>query len=412
MNSFGRVTLAIVLACGPARAGDWSEFRTAGGVAPGNLPVEWSESQNVRWKTAIPGRAWASPVVLSDRIWLANATVDGKELSAVAVDRGTGKIVLDVRVFENPKPAFCHPANSYASCTPVAEPGRVYVHFGSAGTACLDAKSGAILWQRRDLPCDHWRAPGSSPILFEDLLLLTFDGYDVQYVAALDKKTGATRWKTTRQYEWGSTDGDMKKAYSTPLIVESGGRPLMISPAAAMTQAFDARTGEEVWRVRHGGMNAGGRPTRAGDRVIVTAPDGGDKLLAVRFDGTGDVTGSHVAWKYGKHAPKRATPILLGDRLYLGADDGFLTCLDVATGREVWSQRVGGSFWASPVAAGGRIYFFDQDGQMPVIAAGDEFKLLARNRLDAGCQATPIVIGDDLIVRTKTHIYCIGAGTP
>lgn len=388
---------------------DWGEFRAREGRADGSPPVEWSESVNVRWKVAVPGKAWSSPVVLGDAVWLANATEDGKTLSAVAVDLATGAIRHDIPVFDNPKPAFCHPANSHASCTPAVEPGRVYVHYGSAGTACLDAATGKVLWQRRDLRCDHWRGPGSSPLVVGELLLLTFDGYDVQYVTALDKRTGATRWKTDRGVEWGQTDGDFKKAYSTPLVVTAAGRSELISPAAMVTQALDPATGRELWRVRHGGMNAGGRPTPAGDFVVITCPDGGDKLIAVRPGGSGDVTASHVVWKYGKHAPKRATPVYLDGLLYLGADDGFLTCLDAATGKELWSQRVGGSFWASPIAAGGRIYFFGQDGDMPVVAAGREYRLLARNRLSAGCNATPAVVGDDLLIRTKTHLYRIGS---
>src|SRR5205085_5300703 len=163
----------------------------------------------------IPGKAWSSPVIWDRQIWMTNAPEDGKQLSAVCVDRDSGKIVHDLQVFDNPKPAFCIPFNSYASSTPVIEDGRLYVHFGSAGTACLDTTSGKVLWSRRDLPCDHHRSPGSSPIVYKDMLLLTFDGFDHQYVAGLDKNSGRTVWKAERHIDYGTTNGDLKKAYST-----------------------------------------------------------------------------------------------------------------------------------------------------------------------------------------------------
>ena len=241
----------------------WNQFRGPsedGHVTSAELPVSWSETENIRWKTAVPGKAWSSPVVANDLVWLTNATEDGRKLSVVGIEAAGGKVRHDRIVFAIAEPMFCHPFNSYASPTPVTDGKRLWVHYGSAGTACLDTTTGKTLWQRQDLHCDHHRGPGSSPILFENLLILTFDGFDRQYVAALDCDTGKTVWETDRSINYGSDDGDFKKAYSTPKVFTHGGRLQLVSPAAVATTAYDPRSGRELWTVYHGGYNAAARP--------------------------------------------------------------------------------------------------------------------------------------------------------
>jgi outer membrane protein assembly factor BamB len=398
-----------------ATAADWDQFRgpTGDGRAPAAaLPLAWSETENVRWKTAIPGKAWASPVAAAGRIWLANATEDGTRLSAVCVDADTGRILHDLTLFEPAEPAFCHPYNSHASPTPVLAGGKVFIHFGSAGTACLDAASGEILWKREDLPCDHHRGPGSSPIPWRDRLFINFDGFDRQYVVALDQATGNTRWQTDRDINYRSDDGDMKKAYGTPAVIEHEGRAALVSPAAVATVAYDPETGSELWKVYHGGYNAAARPVSAGGLVIVTTA-GGDNVVAIRPGGSGDVTQSHVAWKFRKSAPSRPSQAVVGDHLYLVSDTGVFSCVELATGRIAWQERRTGRHSASPVESGGRLWWCDEDGTTVVTKANPErFELLAENTLDAGCMASPAVIGDDLVVRTKTHLYRIRAASP
>jgi WD40 repeat protein len=394
------------------QAAEWNQFRgpSADGHAAGRPPTEWSEQTHVRWKTAIPGKAWASPVVADGRIWLANATPDGSRLSAIAVDATTGRIERDVTVFEIEKPMFCHDYNSHASPTPVVVDGHVYVHYGSAGSACLDARTGDILWKRQDLPCDHHRGPGSSPIPFDDLLILTFDGFDRQYVTALERATGRTAWSTDRNIDYGTTDGDLKKAYGTPLVIEHAGRLELVSPSAAATVAYDPRTGGELWRVRHGGYNAAARPLFAHGLVIVNTYDG-DRLLAIRPGGSGDVTATHVAWRFGKSTPTRPSQVVVGDHLYMVSDNGVFTCLDVRSGAIRWQERRTGRHSAAVVAAGGRIYACDEDGTTSVVEPTPErLTVVGENRLESGCMASPAVVGDDLVIRTKTHLYRIGAG--
>jgi outer membrane protein assembly factor BamB len=280
------------------------------------------------------------------------------------------------------------------------------VHFGSYGTACLDTKTGEKLWERRDLPCDHFRGPGSSPILHDNFLFVAFDGFDLQYVVALDKKTGETLWRRDRNIDYGTDNGDWKKAYCTATVIEHAGRTQIISPSATDTVAY-APDGSELWRVHHGGMNAAARPLFGHGLVYIAAGDGGMSLVAVRPDGTGDVTDTHIEWSTNKSVPKRPSQLLVGDLFFMIDDKGVVSCLEAATGDIVWQKRISGAYWASPLYADGRIYCFSQDGETPVIAAKREFELLAENKLDAGFNASPAVVGDSLILRTKTHLYRI-----
>ena len=388
----------------------WTQFRGPGGAGRSGgigLPVAWSEHDNVRWKTPIHGKGWSSPVVWRDQVWMTTATPDGKERYGVCVDLRTGKVVHDLLIFTDEKPAFCHPFNSYASPTPAIEEGRVYLHFGNAGTACVDTATGKTLWTRRDFPCDHWRGPGSSPLLYRDLLFLTFDGYDRQYVVALNKLTGATVWKKDRSIDYRTQNGDMKKAYGTPTIVEVDGKPQLVSPSAVGTIAYDPVTGTEIWSVRHGGMNVAQPPLFGRGRLYLCTGDGGFRLYALRPDGHGDVTESHVVWKHSRNAPSRCGPLLVGGRLYYNNEHGVVTCLNADTGDEIWSERLTGHFSASPLYAGGRLYFFSEDGPAYVAKADKTWQLLATNTLDDGCMASPAVAGAALILRTKTHLYRI-----
>ncbi|NCX98905.1 MAG: quinonprotein alcohol dehydrogenase, partial [Planctomycetia bacterium] len=257
--------------------------------------------------------------------------------------------------------------------------------------------------------CDHHRGPGSSPIPWRDRLFVNFDGYDQQYVVALDQATGKTLWKTDRDIAYGSDNGDMKKAYGTPAVIEHEGRPALVSPAAVATIAYDPATGAELWKVYHGGYNAAARPVFAGGLVIVTTA-GGDNVVAIRPGGTGDVTKTHVAWKFKKSAPTRPSQAVVGDHLYLVSDTGVFSCVALATGQIAWQERRTGRHSASPVESGGLLWWCDEDGTTVVTKANPErFELVAENKLDAGCMASPAVIGDDLVIRTKTHLYRIGA---
>jgi len=394
-------------------AAQWPQFRgpDGSGVSDSSgLPIQWSETQNLRWKTAVHGRAWSSPVVLGSQIWLSTATPDGRELFAVAIDKNSGRIVHDLKLFDVATPQYAHPFNTYASPTPVAEDGRVYVTFGSPGTAAIDAASGKVLWTRRDLECNHFRGAGSSPILFRDLLLMHFDGSDVQYVVALDKRTGRTVWKTPRSIDFQDlepdgkikADGDFRKAFATPQIVMAGGRPVMISLGSKAAYGYDPANGKELWRLEERGQfSASTRPVAGLGLVFFPTGFNTGQIFAVRPE-TGE-----VAWKAARGAPNKPSLLLTGGLLFMVNDSGIATCLDARDGTEIWRSRLPGNYSASPVAAGGRVYFFSEDGHATVIEAGREFKALARNALDEGFMASPAIDGPALYLRTTSYLYRI-----
>ena len=407
------VCLLIALCCLQsltAQSPFWNQFRGPDGRGTsetGSPPVEFGENLNVLWKTPIHGKGWSSPVVWDEQIWLTTATEDGSKLSAVCVDFNSGKVLHDLLVFEVEEPDECHPANSYASCTPFAEEDRVFVHFGSYGTACIDNETGQMLWERRDLPCDHFRGPASSPIAHGDLLFIHFDGVDQQYVVALNKFTGDTVWKTQRDIDYGTEEGDYKKAYGTPVIIEVGGTEQLISPAAVETIAYEPTTGKEIWRVRHGGMNASSRPILEYGLLFINAGQGPTTLIAMRPP---EDTGSppRVVWNTGKVVPHRGSLIVTRGALFMFSDNGVASCLAARSGEPLWTQRLGGEFWASPVLADGRIYCPNKGGDVFVVRASPELKVLAKNTFPDGFNATPAIVGDSLILRSFTSLYRIG----
>jgi len=420
MNTTHIITIVALFLTSLAAHAGWTQFRgpaNDGHVTDPGLPTTWSETNNIVWKTEIPHRGWSTPVILNGQVWLTTATLDGHDFYALCLDAETGKILYNERLFhcDNPEP-LGNNVNCYASPSPTIEPGRVYVHFGSYGTACLDTATFKVLWKRDDLPCRHYRGPASSLILFENLLILTMDCVDHQYLVALDKATGQTVWKTNRSVPWNdehltsklAKDGDLRKAHSTPVIVTINGKLQMLSSGAKATYAYDPRTGKELWRVQHqGAWSAAPLPLYSHGLVLLVTGLGKTELYAVRPDGQGDVTDTHIVWKFDKGVCKTASPIIVGDLLYMVSDDGFATCVEVATGNPVWRERLGGTYASSPICANGLLYFTNQQGKTTVIKPGRTFEVVAENKLDTGCLASPAVDGKALYLRTKTHLYRI-----
>jgi len=402
---------AFVLMASLAPAADrWTEFRGPEGTGHSDatgLPREWSESKNVVWKTKIHGRGWSSPVVLGNQVWLTTATPEGHDLSVLAIDARDGRVLVDKKVFRVENPEDTKQYNSFASPTPVIEDGRVYVHFGSYGTAALDTRDGKVLWERRDLPCNHWRGPGSSPILYKDLFIVHLDGYDKQYAVALDKKTGRTVWKADRAYDFGTDDGDQKKAYSTPVVIEAAGRAQLISPAAKAVLSLDPLTGRELWRVRYEQHSAAARPLFAHGLVYVAAGRRAE-LLAIKPDGNGDVTNSRVAFKVLRGIGASPSPVLVGDRIYSVTDKaGVLTAFDAKTGAELWQSRIGGvAHTASLLYADGAVYAFAEDGSAVAVAPEAAYRELGKGALgEGGVMGTPAVAGKAFFIRTESKLY-------
>jgi len=408
--------LLLAAAAATVRAGqadaNWPQFRGPygdGTTASAGLPLTWSETENVTWKTPIEHRGWSSPVIWGKQVWMTTATTGGKVMYAVCVDAGSGRIVHNIKLFENARPEHSNALNSYASPTPCIEAGRVYVHFGTYGTACLDTATGKIIWRRRDLHCDHAQGPGSSGVLYDGKLYLLFDGMDVQFVIALDAATGKTVWKTPRNVKFSSPVPDRHKAYSTPLLIDTPAGKRLLASGAEFSMAYDPATGREIWRVNYpGGYSTASRPVVVGGLVLVNSGFDRPKVLAVRLGGKGDVTKTHVAWSLDRGGANKPSPAVADGRVYLLHDRSTVACLNGKTGQVIWRGRLGGSFSASPITAPGRIYFFDDRGKATVIApGGSEMKVLATNKLDSGCMASPAVSGNAMFVRTKTHLYRI-----
>lgn len=385
----------------------WPTFRGPRGdghVLGIELPVQLDK--RVKWKTAIHGRGWSSPVIWGDQVWLTTATEDGKQMFGVCVSLKDGSVIHDLMIHENPEPAFSHPTNSYASPTPVIEEGRVYLHFGSYGTTCLNTKTGEQIWQRKDLECDHFRGPASSPIIFNDKLIVAFDGFDRQYVVALDKATGKTIWKDDRNIKYKTDNGDWKKAYSTAAVFEIEGQPLLISPSAQATIAYDPDNGKQIWKLYHDGMNTSVCPLLTRDKMVVLT-NGMGRMDVVDPTGKGDVTETHVKWMTKKGVAKRPSPIIVDNRIYMFTDKGVASCTNASDGSLVWQERIGGSFAASPIFDGRHIFAFDEKGEIVVVKPGDEFELVAELSLGDGFKGSPAVVAGGLVLRSISDLYCV-----
>ncbi len=390
-----------------ADAPSWNQYRGPHGnghADKADLPVQFSEDENVKWKTPIKGKAWSSPVVWGKQVWVTNAPEDGRKMDAVCLDLDTGKVLHNITVFEVAEPQYCHPMNSYATPTPVIEEGRVYVHFGTHGTACLDTATGKIIWKRTDLNCNHFRGAASSPILHDDLLIVAFDGFDKQFVAALNKKDGTDAWIKRRAFDYNVRSGDNKKAYCTASVITVDGKQQIVCPAAVATEAYSP-SGDRLWTVRHGGMNASARPIYDGKHVFISNGMGG--MVAVDPRGSGDITAANVAWSSKKRIPKKSSMLLIEGTLYMVSDDGIFSSVEPATGNVNWSKRLDGEFAASPIYAGGYIYACNREGAVYVIRPGDKYDEVAVNQLGEKFMASPAVAGNNLLLRTATHLYCL-----
>lgn len=398
---------AAALAGVAARAEDWPEFRGADGQGHSterHLPVEWSGTKNIAWKQAIPGRSWSSPVLQNGRLYLTTAVESGGDaglsLRALCLNAATGEVRWNTEIFARPAGRI-HSKNSHASPTPRIEGDRLYVHFGHQGTACLDL-AGNILWRNAELKYSPVHGNGGSPILVDGLLIFSCDAASDPFVVALDKRTGKVRWKVNRV-----SDAAKKFSFSTPLLITVNGQKQVISPGSNVVCAYDPDTGREFWRVRYDGYSVIPRPVYGHGLVYLSTGFDRPVVLAIRADGAGDVTDTHVAWKAAKSAPNTPSLMLVGDELYMISDGGIASCLEAKTGRVHWQERVTGNYSASPLYAEGRIYLQNEEGLGVVIKAAKEFQILAQNPLNERTLASYAAGDGALFVRTEQNLYRI-----
>ena len=389
---------------------DWTQFRgpTQQGYSDSTgLPTEWSESQNIKFKTDIPGEGWSSPVVLGKQIWMTTATEAGHSLRAICVDRETGKILHDIEVF-HVEPDKKNGFNSYASPTPVLEPGRIYISFGNYGNACLDTATGEAIWKTNELKLDHKEGPGSAPIIYKNLFILHCDGMDAQYVAALEKATGKVAWKTSRSFNFSSTPNDRRKAFCTPLVATVAGKDQLISIGASRISGYDPGTGTEIWWCNIPGYSNVPRPVYANGVAYISTGFDQAELWALKIEGaTGDISQSGILWKSKKGVPVKPSPLLIEGRIYMVSDNGIARCMDAKTGAEIWQARTGSGYSASLIYAQNLIYAFSEKGVTTVIKPSDKLETIAENQLEGRILATPAIAGKAIFIRTDKSLYRI-----
>lgn len=404
----------ILLVASAARAADWPEFRgpTGQGHVEGGLPLAWSKTQNVVWTQAIPGKGWSSPVVVAGRIYLTTSVPvpNSKDqlLEALCLDAETGKVLWEKEVFrqDGAKAPRIHGKNSHASPTALVRDQKLFVHYGHQGTACLDL-DGKVLWKNADLSYSPVHGNGGSPILVDNALVFSGDGSNKQFVVALDVNTGKVLWQTERK-----TPAIKKFSFSTPLLITVNGVRQIISPASDMVGAYDTKTGQELWRATYIGYSVIPRPVFGHGMVFILTGYDVPSLMAIRADGNGDVTKTHVAWTTKKAVPHSPSLLLVGDELYMISDRGIASCLDARTGKVNWEERIGGNYSASPVDADGRVYFQSEEGTTTVVQAGKEYKPLAKNVLGERTLASFAAVNGVLYLRSEENLYRIQEKKP
>ena len=413
------LTAVLIISSCMGPGGNWTHFRGShldGKADVEHAPLFWNPDSGIIWKTAIHDRGWSSPVVYEDQIWMTTAAADGSHMYAVCVDFHSGEILHDILLFTPDSVFRIHAINSYATPTPCIDNGFVYVHFGRYGTVCISTADGSTVWERTDLPFDDIQGPGSSPVIYKNMLILHCEGVDAQYILALDKSNGKTIWRTDRPaelYEPMFYIG--RKAYTTAFIITVKGRDLLISNGSAVCIAYDVKTGQEVWRVIQGEDSTIAMPFYE-DGIIYfftsfIQPEEGERyaeLLAVNPDGEGDITGTGVLWRKQVPILQLLTPVIEDGLIYTVDSKNVLMCLDAKTGAELKSERLAGKYNASPILAAGHLYFCSTRGETSVFKEGKELEIVATNKLEGEIWTTPAILRNNILIRTSEYLYLIG----
>jgi outer membrane protein assembly factor BamB len=411
---------------------NWPQWRgpLANGTAPkGDPPVKWDEQTNVKWKTPIPGKGSATPIVWGDRVFVLTAIDTGREAApgdlpkpderfekktnppktyhqfvVYCLDRNSGKVRWQKTAAEQVPHEGHHPTHSYAAGSPATDGKYLYVSFGSRGLYCFDL-DGKLQWSRDfgKLSTRLGWGEAITPVVYGDTLIVNWDQEADSFITALDARTGATRWKTPREET---------STWNTPQIVEHKGRTQVIVNGTNRVRSYDLATGEEIWQCGGQTVNPIPSPVLYGDHVICMSGYKGSGALSIALDAKGDVTKSDkVAWHHDRATPYVPSPLLVGDRLYFTqTNEPFLTCLDARTGKPILDRvRLASlsSLYASPVCAADRIYLPDRDGNTLVFKKGDKLEILATNRLGETIDASPVVVGKQLFLRGEKHVFCI-----
>jgi len=396
---------------------NWTHFRGSAlnGIADDSIyPVSWNDSTNIEWFIPVEGRAWSSPVVYGNQVWLTSASVDGKEMFVLCLDLESGNEIYHINLF-NPDTVYGkHAVNTYATPTAAIEDGYVYVHFGRYGTACINTSTGEKVWERTDMQCNHVQGPGSSLFIYENKLIVHMEGTDVQDIYALDKKTGRTIWKASRNNNFYKALKDIgKKAYVTPIVIDVDGRKLMISNGSAVCNAYDIETGEEVWYIVQGEDSTISMPVEYEGKIYFytsfITPEEGERyceLWCVDPKGEGDLT-ENILWRKKSAELQLLTPVIKDGLLYTVDTRGVLYCLDAEDGTIIWQEKLKGKYNSSPVIAGDHVYISSTRGDTYVFKTGLTYQLLVENKLPGEIWATPAFVDGAILMRTSKGLYKI-----
>jgi len=391
---------------------DWTRFRGPNGQGISSekgLPTNWSATENIAWKTPIPGDGWSSPIVLGNQIFLTTATDEGASCRLICVNREDGTITWNTEVHRQ-KPGPKRRQNSYATPTPVTDGKRVYAVFYDGTVVAVDLK-GKLVWKNTEVDFFSLHGLGASPILVQDQLVMPFDGssrtenrlgwkipWEQAVVLALDTANGKVRWRGKR--------GKSRVGHVTPIVVEDGKQ--IVTAGGDRVQGFDTNTGERIWSIYSQGEGVTPSPV-VGDGLIYTSSGFEEPTIrAIRLGGQGDITKSHIAWEQKKGVPVLASPLFVSPYLYTITRDNILHCLNAENGDIVWQKRLQGVYSASPVLVEGRIYILSEDGVTLVLQPGDRYDEIARNELGERCLASMAVSQGHFYVRAAQHLYCIG----
>lgn len=410
----------------------WPQWRgpSAQGIATATqIPTQWSDTTNIRWKVKTIGRGYSSPVITGNQIWLTTAIetaasaeaaalrlksntgdqpltlLDQAELKALCYERDSGKLLHEVSLLTVKDPQWVHKLNSYASPTPFLEGSKLYCHFGSYGTICLDIGTQKIDWVNTELSVMHENGPGGSPVVIENCVVFHMDGSDKQFIVALDKTTGNVAWKTDRSGEM-HANPQLKKSYGTPVIVTINGKEQIVSAASNWLYSYNPSNGSELWKVPYGqlGFSLTPRPVVGNGHIYCVTGFGKGQILAIKY---ADVPSPEVSWRFARGTPTMPSPLLVDRHLYFISDNGVFTCLDAMTGEEKYRERLSGNFSSSLWYAAGKLFISNREGITYVLQPGDTFSLLAKNELPDAIFATPAAVGNSIYLRTEEHLYCI-----
>jgi outer membrane protein assembly factor BamB len=405
--------LVLISAFVPVGADNWTRFRGKNGQGVSgemNLPLKWSSTENVVWKTPIPGNAWSSPIVYGDHVFLTTATDEGRECRVICVNRKSGEIHWNNAVHHqelNAKRA----QNSYATPTPIADGKNVYSVYSDGTVVAVDFQ-GEVIWKNSEVKFHSLHGLGASPLLVGDQLIMPFDGssaeekqvgwkipWEKAVVLSLDTASGDVRWKGLR--------GKSRVGHVTPILVDDGKQ--VVSAGGDRVQGHDVKSGDRIWSIYSQGEGVTPSPVLGAGMIFTSSGFEEPTLRAIRTGGVGDVTETHIAWEQKKGVPALPSLLYVEPYLYSITRDNILHCIDATSGDIEWLKRLDGAHSASPVYADGRIYILSEEGVTLVLRPGDEYDEIARNTLDEKCMASMAVSQGQFFIRTAENLYCIGA---